>query len=247
MTEIREIYEESHEIYGAPKIAAKMRQKGDKVSERTVGKYMRECGMRACYRKHRTRTTRDSDFSSSLKNILNRDFQPERPDAAWCTDITYIWTVEGFVYLASIMDLYSRKIISWTLGETLETKWVLEAVEKAKAERHVAQPLVIHSDRGVQYTCGDYEKATEGMERSYSAKACPWDNACIESFHSLIKREWLNRFRVMDYSHAYGLVFEYIEAFYNTVRIHSHCGYRSPSEYERQYLDRMEAEMQKTG
>ena len=247
MAEIRTIYEESHEIYGAPKIAAKLRQKGDKVSERTVGKYMREIGIRACYRKHRTRTTRDSDFSTGLKNILNRDFQPERPDAAWCTDITYLWTCEGFVYLASIMDLYSRKIISWTLGETLETKWVLEAVEKAKEQRHVTRPLVIHSDRGVQYTCGDYEKATGGMERSYSAKACPWDNACIESFHSLIKREWISRFRIIDYKHAYRLVFEYIEAFYNTVRIHSHCGYRSPSDYEKKYLDRMEAKMEETG
>ncbi len=93
----------------------------------------------------------------------------------------------GFVYLASIMDLYSRKIISRTLGETLEAKWVLEVVEKAKKERRVPQPPVIHGDRGVQYTCGDYEEATEGMERSYSAKVCPWDNACIESFHSLIK------------------------------------------------------------
>ncbi len=247
MAEIKTIYEESHEIYGAPKIAAKLRQKGDKVSERTVGKYMREIGIQACYRKHRTRTTRDSDFSIGLKNILNRDFQPERPDAAWCTDITYLWTCEGFVYLASIMDLYSRKIISWTLGETLETKWVLEAVEKAKEQRHVTRPLVIHSDRGVQYTCGEYEKVTGGMERSYSAKACPWDNACIESFHSLIKREWISRFRIIDYSHAYRLVFEYIEAFYNTVRIHSHCGYRSPSEYEKKYLDRMEAKMEETG
>ncbi|WP_330585256.1 IS3 family transposase [Parablautia muri] len=232
MAEIGTIYEESHEIYGAPKIAAKMRQKGGNVSGRSVWKYMREMEIRACYRKHKTRTTRDSDFSSGLKNILNRDFQPQRPDAAWCTDITYLWTCEGFVYLASIMDLYSRKIISWTLGETLETKWVLDAVEKAKAERRVTQPLVIHSDRGVQYTCRDYGEATKGMERRYSAKACPWDNACIESFHSLIKREWLSWFRITDYSHAYRLVFEYIEAFYNTVRIHSHCGYRSPGKYE---------------
>lgn len=88
--------------------------------------------------------------------------------------------MEGFVYLASIMDLYSRKIISWTLGETLETKWVLEAVEKAKRERCVEQPLVIHSDRGVQYTCGDYEETTGGMERSYSAKACPLLNPFLQ-------------------------------------------------------------------
>jgi len=90
MKQIKTIHEESHEIYGAPKIAAKMRQKGDRISERTVGKYMRESGIRACYRKHKIRTTRDSDFSSELKNILDRDFQPEGPDTAWCTDITYI-------------------------------------------------------------------------------------------------------------------------------------------------------------
>lgn len=150
MKEIREIYEESHGIYGAPKIAAKMRRDGDQISEKTVGNYMREMGIRACYRKHRTQTTRDPDFSSELKNLLDRDFHPGSPNAAWCTDITYIWTMEGFVYLASIMDLYSRKIISWTLGDTLETKWVLEAVKKAKKKRNVEQPLVIHSDRGVQ-------------------------------------------------------------------------------------------------
>ena len=243
MAQIRTIHEESHEIYGAPKIAARLRQKGDRISERTVGKYMREIGIRACYRKHWTHTTRDPDFSSELKNILGRDFRPEKPDAAWCTDVTYIWTCEGFVYLTSIMDLYSRKVIAWTLGDTLEAKWVLEAVERAKEKRHGTQPLVIHSDRGVQYTCRDYEKATAGMGRSYSSKACPWDNACIESFHALIKREWLSRFRILGYNHAYRLVFEYIEAFYNTVRIHSHCGYRSPDRYEKEYLDRMEAKI----
>lgn len=246
MKEIKTIHEESHGIYGAPKIAAKMRRDGDQISEKTVGNYMREMGLAACYRKHRTQTTRNPDFSNELKNLLDRDFHPGSPNAAWCTDITYIWTGEGFVYLASIMDLYSRKIIAWTLGETLEAKWVLEAVRKAKKERHVERPLVIHSDRGSQYTCGDYEKATEGMRRSYSAKACPWDNACIESFHSLIKREWISRFQIVDYNHAYRIVFEYIEAFYNTVRIHSHCGYQSPDEYEKRYLDEMEMKMKET-
>lgn len=246
MEQIRAIYEESHGIYGAPKIAANMRRDGDRISDKTVGNYMREMGLRACYRKHHTQTTRNPNFSSELKNLLNRDFHPGSPNAAWCTDITYIWTCGGFVYLASIMDLYSRKIISWTLGETLEAKWVLEAVRKAKEVRHVAQPLVIHSDRGIQYTCGDYQEATEGMKRSYSAKACPWDNACIESFHALIKREWINRFQIVDYSHAYRIVFEYIEAFYNTVRVHSHCGYQSPDEYEKRYLDEMELKMKGT-
>ena len=107
MAQIKTIYEESHEIYGAPKIAAKMQHKGDRISGRTVGKYMREIGIQACYRKHNTHTTRDSDFSSGLKNILNRNFQPERPDAAWCTDITYIWTM-GALYTYRVLWTFIR-------------------------------------------------------------------------------------------------------------------------------------------
>ncbi len=164
------------------------------ISERTVGKYMRENGIKAQYIKHRTKTTRDCDYSTTLANILKRDFQPDEPNAAWCTDITYIWTQEeGFVYLTSIMDLYSRKIISWKLSRTMEVKDVLECLEKAKERRNMEKPVVIHSDRGVQFVSKWYQELTAGMKRSYSAKGNPWDNACIESFHSLIKREWLNR------------------------------------------------------
>lgn len=247
MEEIRAIHAGAHEIYGAPKIAAKMRENGERISEKTVGNYMREMGIRACYVKHRTQTTKDPDFSGKFRDVLKRSFSPEHPDAAWCTDITYLWTYEGFVYLISIMDLFSRKIISWVLSDRLEAGYVVEAVEEAKRKRKAENPLVIHSDRGIQYTCREYIAATEGMERSYSKKACPWDNACIESFHSLLKREWTSRFRILDYNHAYRLVFEYIEAFYNTVRIHSHCGYRSPGDYEKEYLGRMEKEMRNAG
>lgn len=177
----------------------------------------------------------DSDFSMELKNILDEEFNPTEPNAVWCSDITYIWTYEGFAYLTSIMDLYSRKIIAWELSRTLEAKWVVETINKAKKTRKIDKPLVMHSDRGIQYTCSAYKEATEGFINSYSKKAFPWDNACIESFHALIKREWLNRFKILDYNHAYRLVFEYIEAFYNTVRIHSHCGYLSPNQYEINY------------
>ena len=156
-----------------------------------------------------------------------------------------IWTYTGFVYLTSIMDLYSRKIIAWVLSDTLEAKWVVEAIEKAKKERKVDKPKVMHSDRGIQYTCDAYRETAEGWKLSYSKKAYPWDNACIESFHSVLKREWINRFQIVDYEHAYRLVFEYINTFYNTVRIHSHCGYQSPQEYEKEYLDRMEAKVRK--
>ncbi len=235
MNKIITIYNESYQNYGAPKITKALQEEGEKISEKTVGNYMREMGIKAQYVKPYTVTTIDSDFSTELKNILDEEFNPAEPNAVWCSDITYIWTYEGFVYLTSIMDLYSRKIIAWVLSDTLEAKWVVEAINQAKKARRIDRPLVMHSDRGVQYTCSAYKEATEGFINSYSKKAYPWDNACIESFHALIKREWINRFKILDYNHAYRLIFEYIEAFYNTVRIHSHCGYLSPSKYEEKF------------
>lgn len=113
---------------------------------------------------------------------------------------------------------------------------VLKYIEKAKERRHIENPLVIQSDWGVQYTSAKYRELTDELIRSYSRKGTPWDNACIESFHSLIKREWLNFHKIMNYKHAYRLIFEYIERFYNTVRIHSHCGYLSPAQFEQKYL-----------
>ena len=240
---IRNIHQDSHQNYGTPKITECLRKEGETISEKTVGNYMRELGIKAQYMKPYTITTIDSDFSSKLKNILDENFNPLEPDAAWCSDITYIWTSEGFVYLTSIMNLYSRKIISWVLSDTLEAKWVTKCVEKAKVIRKVTKPLIIHTDRGIQYVCKEYRNVTKGMKRSYSKKGYPWDNACIESFHALIKREWLNRFEIADYKHAHQLVFEYIETFYNTVRIHSHCGYISPNEYEKEYRKKL-AEME---
>ena len=237
---IKEIYDQSHQNYGAPKIREILNQNGETIAEKTVGNYMREMGIKAQYIKPYITTTIDSNFSEELVNILNEDFNPEEPNAVWCSDITYIWTYEGFVYLTCIMDLYSRKIISWVLSTTLEAKWVVEAINKAKMARNITKPLVMHSDRGIQYTCSDYQQATKEFINSYSKKAYPWDNACIESFHALIKREWLNRFKILDYNHAYRLVFSYIDAFYNTVRIHSHCGYLSPNQYEEKYKTELE-------
>lgn len=238
MEEIRKVYDDSYQNYGAPKITSLLLEKGEKISEKTVGNYMQEMGIKAQYIKPYTQTTLNSNFSEELKNILNEQFNPSSPNAVWCSDITYIWTFEGFVYLTSIMDLFSRKIIAWVLSDTLEAKWVVEAINKAKKSRN---------DRGIQYTCSLYQEATEDFINSYSKKAYPWDNACIESFHALLKREWINRFRIFDYNHAYKLVFEYIETFYNTVRIHSHCGYLSPNNYERKYINKLDKLEKKVG
>lgn len=204
---IQEIYDDSHQNYGAPKITAELQKYGEHVSEKTVGNYMRQMGIKAQWVKPYVRTTINSDFSQKLKNILNEEFNPEHPDAVWCSDITYIWTFEGFVYLTSVMDLYSRKIVSWVLSKTLEATHVVECIEKAKSVRNVEKPLIFHCDRGCQYVSQAFQDATVGMINSYSKKAYPWDNACIESFHALLKREWINRFKIFNYAHAYKLVF----------------------------------------
>jgi putative transposase len=243
---ILDIHLRSKQIYGAPKITMELKKQGIRAAEKTVGNYMREMGLRAHYIKPFVKTTIDPDFDNRLKNLLNEQFNPEKPNAIWCSDITYIHTGRGFAYLTSIMDLFSRKIIAWRLSKTLEAKWVVKCVLEAKKLRRTTQPLVLHSDRGSQYVSGTYIKALNNIMPSYSQKASPWQNACIESFHALLKREWLYCFKIKDFDHAYRLVFEYIEAFYNTVRSHSHCGYLSPQEYEEYYYAQLKRALEKT-
>ena len=244
---ILDVYLKSKQIYGAPKITKELKKKGIKVAEKTVGNYMREMKIKAHYVKPYVKTTVDPDFDNRLKNLLNEQFNPEKPNAVWCTDITYIHTEKGFVYLTSIMDLFSRRIIAWRLSETLEAKWVVECVLEAKELRRTIQPLVLHSDRGSQYVSRTYIEALNNIMPSYSQKASPWQNACIESFHALIKREWLYCYKIKDFNHAYRLIFEYIETFYNTVRSHSHCGYLSPQEYEEYYYTQLKKSLAKAG
>jgi transposase InsO family protein len=157
------IFNESGQLYGSPKIAALINRSGeDKVSQKYVLGIMKKLGIKPKYIRHRTITTVSRNFSSELKNILHRHFNPEKPDAFWCTDITYIWTYDdGFVYLASVMDLYSRKIVGWCVTRTMDANVVLECIEMAKRRRGIDHPVVIHSDRGVQYTSEAYRKATE--------------------------------------------------------------------------------------
>lgn len=236
---IQDVYQRSYKIYGAPKIAAVLQQQGNRISIRTTGKYMRELGIRAQWVKHWTHTTIHSDFDLRLKNILNEQFNPSEPNQVWVSDITYIGTDNGFVYLTSVMDLFSRRILAWTLSQTLEAKFVVETIKKAIRERDGAHPRVFHNDRGCQYVSQEFLNATREMINSYSKKGYPWDNACIESFHALIKREWLNRFKIQNYDQAYRYIFEYINTFYNTIRIHGHCRYQSPNQYEKAYLKRM--------
>jgi len=233
--EIKKEYEESHSIYGAPKIHEKLKQRGINVSARTVGVYMKQMGIKAHYRPKKTKTTINSDFSKTLVDLVNREFKPSRPNNIWVTDITYIWTkYDGFVYLTTVMDLFSRKIIAWDLSYTLEAESVVKCIKQAKKTRILDKPLIVHSDRGIQYVSKAYKTLFESnMTASYSRKGNPWDNAVIESFFAIIKREWLSKFKILNYYHANALIFEYIETFYNTIRIHKSIGYKTPIEYEK--------------
>ncbi len=235
---IKEVYKESKEIYGAPKIYQKLIKRGFKTSLRSVSVYMKQMGIKAHYVKKSTKTTTNSDLSSKLTDHVKRNFNVKNPNAIWVTDITYIWTrYDKFVYLTSVMDLYSRKIITWKITDTLEVNCVTETIKKAKKSRSIDKPLIIHSDRGSHYISFEYLKLFNSkMTPSYSRKGDPWDNACIESFHALIKREWLGRFDILNLPHAKALVFEYIEVFYNKKRIHGTIGYISPYEFERQHM-----------
>ena len=150
--QIKEIHRDSKEIYGAPKITRVLRRRGEIVSERLVGKIMREHGLRAHYTKPWARTTLNSCFSKDLKNVIKRDFNPTVPNRVWCTDITYVWTKEdGHVYLTTVMDLFSRKIIGWKISRTMEADDVLKCLRIVRNIRYWDKALVIHSDRGSQY------------------------------------------------------------------------------------------------
>lgn len=235
---IIEVYNHSRQIYGAPKITVELHNLGIEIAEKTVGNYMREIGIKAIWVSPYKRTTIDPDFDTKLKNILDRHFNPEKPNTVWVSDITYIYTVAGFVYLTTVMDLYSRKVIGWHISDNLSAESVIIAIKKAKLARKNDSAIIIHTDRGVQYVSKAYLATTPAGQfiHSYSRKGNPWDNAVIESFHALIKREWLNRFVIKNLNHAKSLVFEYIEAFYNTTRIHSHCGMVSPHDFENQKI-----------
>ena len=233
---IQKEYDDSFQNYGAPKITKILRKQGYRIAERTVGTYMSQMGIHAQWIKRWVYYPNSKSVNEEVRNLLKQKFNPRNPNAVWCTDITYIWTANGFVYLTSVMDLYSRKIIAWTLSEDMKAESIVEAINKARKRRDISRTLIIHSDRGSQYISAEYKKATKKINRSYSAKGYPYDNACIEAFHSLIKREWLKRYLIWDFQQAYQLCFEYIETFYNTKRIHSHCDYMSPNDFERIYF-----------
>lgn len=235
---IQDVYQRSYQIYGAPKITAVLRQQGNTISERTTGKYMHEMGIRALWVKHWTHTTIHSDFDLQLKNILDEQFNQANPNQVWVSDITYIWTDEGFVYLTSVMDLFSRRILAWTLGTTLEAKYVVETVQKAIQERSGAKPRVFHSDRGAHYRWPGWIERMEnaGLIRSMLKKGCSPDNSACEGFFGRLKNEMFygRSWKGVTIEEFIAILDEYIH-WYSKKRIKLSLGGMSPLQY-RMYL-----------
>jgi transposase InsO family protein len=202
---------------------------------------MGEMGIQAVAKRKYKATTDSGHGKPVAENRLNRDFAPEKPNQYWVADITYIWTAEGWLYLATIMDLYSRKIIGWSLRERLTKEWVIGALDMAVKQRNLSADLLIHSDRGSQYASELYQLLLlkNGILCSMSGKVNCWDNAVMESFYRTLKVELIYQNKYQTRREAQGDIFEYIEIFYNRERLHSSLGYYTPEEYEMLILEKV--------
>lgn len=232
---IREVHGEVKARYGSPRIHAELVARGKPCCVNTVARLMREHGI-AAKTKRKFRCTTDSNHDHPVaENVLDRGFEPEAADRAWTADIAYIPTREGWLYLAAVEDLHSRRIVGWAMGERIDSRLVVDALEMAVARRLPGEGLVAHSDRGSQYASEHYRRilSGHGITCSMSRRANCWDNAPMESFFATLKKELVHDKDYQTRHEAKASLFEYIEVFYNRVRRHSALGYKSPAEYER--------------
>jgi transposase InsO family protein len=233
---IKDEFEQSRHTYGSRRIHAELRGRGIRCSINRIARLMKQHGIVAVqHRKYRPTTDSKHDFPVA-PNLLGREFQAAAPNRVWVADITYIPTDEGWLYLATEMDLFSHQLVGWSLSSRICRHLVLDALEMAAGRRRPEPGLIHHSDRGVQYACGDFQKLLKrhGMVPSMSRKGDPYDNAVAESFFKTLKVELVYRRRFRTRLEAKAAVVEYIELFYNSRRRHSSLGYLSPNDYEKQ-------------
>ena len=224
----------SNRRYGSPRVHAELKAAGQRVGRKRVARLMREKALVARQRR-RFRTTTDSKHGFPIApNVLARDFSASGPDEVWVTDITFLWTKQGWLYLAAILDLFSRRVVGWATSEHVDRHLALKALDVALGQRSPARDLVHHSDRGSTYASDDYRKAleTRGIECSMSRKGDCWDNAVAESFFATLKREMDNADDLGSRASATMSISEYIDGFYNPTRRHSTLNYVSPIEFE---------------
>jgi putative transposase len=235
---ISKSFHESFGTYGSPRVHDDLIDWGYTISQKTVARMMREMGLKATQPEKFVVTTDSNHDLNIYPNILNRQFSAEEPNQVWVTDITYIWTLEGWVYLASVMDLFSRKIVGWSLADHMKKELAIQALNMAIIQRQPGKELIHHSDRGSQYCSHDYIDILKEKEMniSMSKKGDPYDNACIESFHATIKKDLIYRRRFKTKVEAIKAVNYYIGSFYNEKRKHSTLGKTSPNQFERNHL-----------
>ncbi|WP_274318769.1 IS3 family transposase [Paenibacillus qinlingensis] len=232
-----------HEIYGSPRIHKELLKEGLCVSERTVGLIMREQGLRSCMaRKFRVQTTDSNHDQPIAPNLLQQDFAATKPNEKWVADITYIPCRQGKLYLASILDLYTKQIVGWKLSDRMTTDLVLDALKQAHSVKKPGVGLIHHSDRGSQYASKEYRSQLEsyGITSSMSRKGNCYDNACIEAFHSILKREFIySNPKFKTKQEAQQKLYRYLEFFYNRTRSNSTIGYMSPEQFEQLYYQQV--------
>jgi transposase InsO family protein len=237
---IAEVFDEGRGHYGAPRVRKGLRHRGIYISKRRTARLLSEQGLRASKAPRRRVTTTDSRHDEPIAaNVLDRDFSAEAPNQKWAGDITYIRTDEGWLYLAVFLDLFSRRVIGWAMSDRIDAALTQSALAMALLARSPKGPLIVHSDRGVQYAAGDFRQMLSdwSITPSMSRKGNCYDNAVSESFFATFKVELVYQRHYRTRAEAEADIFEYIEVFYNRVRLHSTVGYVSPAEFEQKWLD----------
>jgi putative transposase len=234
---ITHIFKSHHNRYGSPRITDELRADAENCSKNRVARRMRHLGLKAKGKKKFKVTTDSKHNFPVAQNLLNRDFTANAPNQKWCGDISYVWTDEGWMYLAVVIDLYSRSVVGWSIQSTMSRQLVCDALMMALWQRGFPRGVLFHSDRGSQYCSDDYQKMLKhyGLICSMSRKGNCWDNSVAESFFHTIKTELIYTQRYQTRESAKQSIFQYIEVYYNRVRRHSTIGSVSPALFENQY------------
>lgn len=234
INKVRAIQKKANGSYGARRISRELRKQGYNIGRHQAGSLMKKAGAEFRARKKFKRTTDSRHKHPVAENILNRQFEVENPDKVWCADITYLWTMQGWLYLAVVLDLFSRKVVGWAMSNRINAQLVVDALRMAYWRRKPPPGLLHHSDRGSQYAAKAYQKELEKykMVCSMSRKGNCWDNAPAESFFRSLKTERTDDMLYATRDEAKSDAVDYIEMFYNSHRLHSSLGYESPNQYE---------------
>ena len=234
VAKVRQIHSETRGSYGSRRMSNQLQDDGYNVGRYRARSLMKKAGVSVKHRKKFKRTTYSNHKLPVAPNLLNRQFGVMQPNRVWCADITYLWTLQGWLYLAVVIDLYSRKIVGWAMSNRLKASLVKEALSMACWRQKPEKGLIHHSDCGSQYADNEYQKLMKqyGMICSMSRKGNCWDNAVMESFFHSLKTEWIADIIYGSRDEARSDVIRYIEMFYNSHRLHSFLGYKNPNAFE---------------